>query len=158
MKKIILLLFLISILIACKIPSITRNYEYSPNQNCDCIVKSGGIRVGKVSAYSYKRKAKCNRIEYIQIRDSISNLYNQKYSVYDNSSSDVLAELEKKRLDSLIQIMKNSWTHCKIISIHKTQMIGRQDSIVTLELKIKYYNNFRVFHKKLKTEKSLIRL
>jgi hypothetical protein len=145
-------------LCSCKIRTIHRNYEYSPNKECDCTLKSPLILVGSGSVYKIKNKAKCTRISYKVSRDSINILEDKKYKlieIEDFNENDSLKN-EVAKIDSILKIKNNQWTHCKIKVIYKRRRIGpnEKDTIVSLSKQtIIFYNNNRLFRKKMMTEK-----
>lgn len=144
-------------LCSCKIRTIHRNYEYSPNKECDCTIKGPLIMVGSQSVYKIKKKAKCTRISYIVSRDSINILEDKKYKlseIEDFNENDSLKN-EVVKIDSILKIKYNQWTHCKIKVTYKRKRIGpnENDTIVSSSKKIIFYNNNRLFRKKMMTEK-----
>jgi hypothetical protein len=148
-------------LISCKIRTIHRNYEYSPNKECDCTIKTPIILVGSASVYKVKERAKCTRINYISSRDSINILENKKSKLYNNYDIDENDSLKNEviKIDSLLKVKGNQWTHCKVKLTNKRRRIGPEvsDTIVSSKMKIKYYNSHNIFGKKIKTEKYINR-
>jgi hypothetical protein len=153
-KSFLYIACLLVVISSCSTPYVVRNYEYAP-PNCDCYVYGNDIGFGGTSSYSYRQKAWCNKLNYWDIRDSLSLLESQSDSLEEITPDET--SLQRLRTDSLLNIYKQ-WTSCKIKMHVKTQLSVINDSTiseVTVRRKITFYRRGLFRYKKIRKAKYL---
>lgn len=120
--------------------TIHRDYKLAQDEECDCLTRRPLIQAGKRSEYKMKEKAFCTNINFIKRKDSINQLNDLLLRLEDEWSGEVL-EAKKAKVDSLIQDLKNDWTHLKIKTKWKPSYSNQE--IVILKQQLKYYNKFK---------------
>lgn len=127
--------------------TVIKNYHFFKDEKCDCITSHPIIVIGSQSNYCSKEKAICTRSNYIERRDSIDNLSVLKMQMEDSIDNEATLTLEIIHIDSLINTLKNDWTHMKI----KTKWKKSADSNkpIILKQKIRYLNHFKHFKKQI---------
>lgn len=127
--------------------TIIKNYRFFKDEKCDCITSHPIIVIGSQSNYCSIEKAICTRSNYIERRDSIYKLSVLKMQMEDSIDSETRLNQEIFQIDSLINTLKNDWTHLKI----KTKWKKSADSNepIILKQKIRYLNHFKHFKKQI---------
>lgn len=131
--------------------TVIRNYNFFNRESCDCITKHPLILIGTTSNYFSKEKAICTRLNYIARRDSIRLLQDLKYRLEEEDINGDSLTGKVIRIDSIVNELKDDWTHLKI----KTKWKGSVDSLdaTILKQKIKYFNKFKPLRKYIGIEK-----
>ena len=140
--RLTILLFLFLSICSCRNYSVVRNYEYAPDTNCDCYVYGGGISLGAINTVKYKRKAKCNKLNHLELKD----LFNSAEAIKDSLNDQYSLEypdsimLEIKQSEKIMDSIQEQWVKCKIKLKYKEVYLSRQLEHTIVKRKIVYYN------------------
>lgn len=124
--------FLVLILSSCTNFKIVRNYKFSPEPNCDCLVKSKAT-IGKMNVQKENVVVYCNNSDFNLYADSIDVLNDSLYRSEDLISDEEIKALEMK-IDSLQAELLQFKMHIKT----KKVFLSRELSEYQLKRKTKY--------------------
>lgn len=141
MRLIILPILFLSIC-SCRNYYVVRNYEHAPDANCDCFVYGGGISVGSNYTYKYKRKAKCNKLNHLELKELLNSAEVIKDSLNDEYWPEYPDSIKLKieHNENLLDSIQEQWVKCKIKLKYKEIYLYRQLAQTIVKKKIKYYN------------------